>query len=163
MVEGIELTGDPFWGTFGSIATGFFLYFTKTYANHTVFQSYETADGKRIGFQTHTILGKPGRKFEVSIGNARFNNPVNLITAPESAFNTQKGGFFSWASRTSFVPLTVQGFKGNVLFDSEGKFFNKERLVELLTSTAQAQQAESKEARTEWKRQSFKNQRKKKN
>jgi hypothetical protein len=145
------------WGTFGTFATAFMLYFTKTYANNTVFQCYETADHQRVGFQMHTILGKPGRKFEVGLGSAKFLQSVNNITRSDAdrAAEMSKGGLYNKVMRTSFVPSTVKGFDGNVLLDSEGKFYDKERLVALFTAPQELQKAESKETRADWKKQAF--------
>ena len=80
------------------------------------------------------MTGKPGRRFEVSIGNAKFLQSTNNITRndQERVTNMTQAGIFNRAMRTSLVPTLVQGFKGNVLLDSEGKFYDKERLVKIL-------------------------------
>lgn len=164
VVQGINISGDPMWGTFGAFATGFFLYFARTFAHHSIFQCYETADHRRIGFQMHTMFGKPGRKFEVSVGNARFisrNNPM-VRTAEEEELMKAKSALFNKILSTSLVPVVVQGFKGNALFDAEGKFYDKDRLVALLMEPQAVKKAEPKDARLEWKKHAMKNNRKKK-
>lgn len=148
VVQGISLAGDPMWGSFGLLCTGGFLWFTKSYANHTAYQCYQTADGKRIGFQTHTMLGKPGRRFEVNVGNAKFLQRVNDITrthAEREAYAAKNSGIVNKVMSTSYVPASVKGFQGNLLLDSEGTFYNKDRLISLFDAPvpiAQAPQAD---------------------
>lgn len=162
VVQGINIAGDPMWGSFGAFATGFFLYFARTFAHHSIFQCYETADHKRIGFQMHTMFGHPGRKFEVSIGNARFISRNNGMTRSAEEEEAVNGGVFRKILSTSLVPVVVNGFKGNALFDAEGKFYNKERLVSLLLEPQVLKVAEPKDTRQDWKKQTLKNNRKKK-
>ena len=164
VVQGINLAGDPMWGSFGAFATGFFLYFARTFAHHSIFQCYETADHKRIGFQMHTMFGKPGRKFEVSIGNARFiarNNAMTRTTEEEEAMKG-RGAIFSKILSTSLVPVVVNGFQGNALFDAEGKFYDKDRLVTLLLEPQAVKKAEPKDVRQDWRKQALQNNRRKK-
>mmetsp|Transcript_14766 Transcript_14766/g.33186 ORF Transcript_14766/g.33186 Transcript_14766/m.33186 type:complete len:275 (+) Transcript_14766:92-916(+) len=156
VVQGIDLGGDPMWSLVGSFATGLIVFFTRSYAHHSVYQAYESEDGGRIGFQMHTVLGYPGRKFEVSRGKARFITPVNALTrsAEEEQAADKKTGFVGSLMKTSMIPVTVEGFDGNVLFDESGSYYNKDRLVELLTIekvTVEQQTAVSKDTRMEWK------------
>ncbi|RYY83652.1 hypothetical protein EON63_10780 [archaeon] len=60
MFGDIDLGGDPSWSYLGLAATGLFVYFTRHFAHQTVYQSYLSADGKRMGFQVHNLFGSPG-------------------------------------------------------------------------------------------------------
>ena len=71
VIQGIEMGGDPRWGMAGAFGTGLMLYFTKEFAHHAARKAYETADGKRIGFVMHNVMGGLGKRVEVHIGNAR--------------------------------------------------------------------------------------------
>lgn len=64
MFGDIDLGGDPSWGYLGLAATGLFVYFTRHFAHHTVYQSYATLDGRRVGFQVHNLFGNPGESME---------------------------------------------------------------------------------------------------
>lgn len=132
VVEGISLAGDPLWGGVGAIATLGILYFTRVFAHNSVYQAYETEDHKRIGFQMHTIIGKPGRKFEVPIGNVRFISKVNQVTRSPAEIAAMPEGFMSKVFSSSYVPMTIDGFDGNVVIDVDGDFKDKERLVSLV-------------------------------
>jgi hypothetical protein len=105
---------------------------------HAAFQVYETGDGKRLGFQMHDMVGRPGRRVEVSVGNVHFLNKTNDITRSEAEQEAAeaKAGVFNKIAGTSHVPIFVKGMGGNVLIDSEGKFYDKERLVALFNATA---------------------------
>ena len=45
---------------------------------------YETKDGSRIGFQMYNMMGAPGRKIEVDVGNARLANTLQYNLASDS-------------------------------------------------------------------------------
>jgi hypothetical protein len=138
VIEGIALKGDPVWGAIGMVASVGLLWVTRRYAHQTAFQVYETADGKRLGFQMHDMVGRPGRRVEVSVGNVHFLNKTNDITRSEAEQEAAeaKAGVFNKIAGTSHVPIFVKGMGGNVLIDSEGKFYDKERLVALFNATA---------------------------
>lgn len=140
------------WGYFGVAATGLIVYFTRHFAHHVVYQSYLTGDGKRVGFQVHNILGNPGRKFEVSIGNAKFLSPNTALV--ENAGNKS---FIKNLFNSSLIPLRVEGVQGNVLVDKEGLAQEPAiKLIEIL-SKGQAAQVEPKVQRTDyWKKGSSK-------
>ena len=143
VVEGIALAGDPYLGAFGTFSTAFFLFFTKQYANHSAYICYESKDHKRIGFQMHTMFGKPGRKFEAPLGNARFVDNTNSITKADEQDHAarkakKEASVFNKVIANSTVPVIVDGFKGNVLIDSDGTFYDKARLCELLSKPANA-------------------------
>lgn len=164
IVEGINLAGDPFLAYFGTFATGFIAYFGRSYAHHSIYQCYETADSKRIGFQVHTIFGYPGRKFEVNTGNARFIRQLNALTASTDELKAadSKSGILDSMLKTSLIPVVVDGIDGNLLIDQNGKFYNKERLVELLQESKRViKDTEGKLARTEWKKETTRTKRNK--
>ena len=58
---------------------------------------YETPDGSRIGFQMYNMMGAPGRKIEVDVGNARLANTVQYNLASDS-----------------YIPLRLEG-EGHVV------------------------------------------------
>lgn len=134
VVDGINLAGDPTWGYVGMFATGFLLFFSRSFAHHSCYRCYESADRKRIGFQVHTMLGNPGRKFEVAIGNARFASNKKYTALGSNVIGAElgKGGFLSSVMRTSMVPIRVEGIAGNILLDQYGTFNNDKRLIQLV-------------------------------
>lgn len=115
VIQGIEMGGDPRWGMAGAFGTGLMMYFTKEFAHHAARKAYETADGNRIGFVMHNILGGLGKKVEVHVGNARVIN--------------RKGGSTFGAS---LIPVRVKGLGKNVLLDDKGSFYEHRRLFDLL-------------------------------
>ena len=149
--QGINFGGDPRWGFVGAAGTLLIFYATREYSSHAAYYVYETADGRRLGFQLHTILGLPGRKIEASIGNVRLANTIASSTG------------------SSFVPLRVEGVGKNVLIDRDGTYYANGRLMELLqagaaprtgsavaggsSSRASAAVLDSKENRVTWKKQ----------
>ena len=157
VIQGINLGGDPTWAYFGSFATAAIIYFSRTYAHHSVYQCYESQDGKRIGFQVHTLWGYPGRKFEVGIGNARFlskSNPimVNVYGIEDNNSSSSNKGVVSHLLKTTMIPIAVDGFKGNLLLDEHGLYSNKQRLAELL-SVDKGKEVDSKQIRKQWSQQ----------
>jgi len=116
VVQGIEIGGSLGWGMVGAFGTGAILFFSREYAHHAVSRSYLSDDGKRIGFQVYTVLGYPGRKYEVPIGNARLMRTQSL--------------FFS-----SVTPVSVEGMGKNLLLDPRGAFYEDGKLLQLLSMT----------------------------
>lgn len=147
VVEGLSLAGDPFWGIFGSLATGGIIYFTRTFAHSSIYQAYETEDHQRIGFQTHTLFGKPGRKFEVPLGNVRFIQKPNQLTRTEeeTAASKDQGGIVNKMLASSYVPMKVDGFGSNVIVDVDGHFVDKARFVELVSEPTKVIKNNAKE------------------
>ena len=150
--HGIAFGGDPSWGYIGMAGTVIIFYCTREYSQHAAYYAYETADGKRLGFQLHTMLGFPGRKIEASIGNVRLAN-------------TMSSGMGS-----SFIPLRVEGVGKNVLIDRDCTYYANGRLMELLKvgnssrggvrsndgegkTMISSRMLDSKEHRIEWKKQ----------
>ena len=152
--HGIAFGGDPSWGYIGIAGTVIIFYCTREYSQHAAYYAYETADGKRLGFQLHTMLGFPGRKIEASIGNVRLANTM------------------SSSMGSSFVPLRVEGVGKNVLIDRDCTYYANGRLMELLkvgnsnsggvvrsedgegkATMISSRMLDSKEHRIEWKKQ----------
>ena len=154
VVQGVHLGGDFRWGVFGAFGTGLMYWVTQQYAHHAVSKCYESPDGLRLGFQMHTMLGRPGRKVECSVGNAYILDRAKKQAA--SAFGS------------SYVPLRVKGIDKNILIDRTGSFFvpkggeEQERPLPLLMqllqrgeesraqSTDVRQAASDKEGRIQW-------------
>lgn len=138
--------GSPTWGYLGAVATGFIVYFGREYAHHCVYRGYESADGKRLGFQMYTVLGYPGRKIEVSIGKAKILSPAkvvqlleekrNLISNGEEVEDIPKKGIVgfleSLSSQSSTVPVRVEGIEGNLLIDHHAEYSNDFQLLDML-------------------------------
>mmetsp|Transcript_10212 Transcript_10212/g.16762 ORF Transcript_10212/g.16762 Transcript_10212/m.16762 type:complete len:265 (-) Transcript_10212:341-1135(-) len=162
VIEGIDLGGDPTWAMVGSFATGLFVFFSRSYAHHSVFQCYESQDGERLGFQMHTILGRPGRKIEVGLGKARFiSPPTALLEGKEIAEEKANQSVVSSLLKTSMIPVSIDGFEGNALFDEGGKYYDKHRLVELLSKPInEIRGVDEKDSRTAWKKQVSKSRKK---
>lgn len=95
------------------------MYFARQYAHHAIHMGYLSADGKRLGFQLHNVLGNPGRKIEFNVGDARLIR--NLA-----------GSSFLPLSK-SLVPVKVVGLSNNVLLDRDGTYYDKERFISLLS------------------------------
>eukprot|EP00386_Alphamonas_edax_P001638 GDKI01004931.1.p1 GENE.GDKI01004931.1~~GDKI01004931.1.p1 ORF type:complete len:140 (-),score=23.72 GDKI01004931.1:60-416(-) len=95
----------------------------------------------------HTIFGKPGRKFEIPIGNARFISKVNQITRTEEEIAALPDGFMSKVFSSSYVPMAVNGFDGNVIIDIDGDFKDKARLVELVNEPEKVLRENAKEVK----------------
>jgi hypothetical protein len=132
IVNGINLAGeaDVMWGYVGMAATGLIVFFTRHFANNAVFQSYLSADKHRIGFQVHNLLGEPGRKFEVPIGNAKFLSPDQMKEK-----NAAKDSLAKSLFKSSMIPLRVEGISSNILLDNEGLIKGSEEtqlLIDLL-------------------------------
>ena len=133
---------DSRWGIVGAFGTGVMFWGTTQFAHHAAYTSYETADGLRVGFQMHNVLGNPGRKIEAS--------PANIVRGPDS----------TWGFSNKLVPLRISGMgkvrlsiifmttvliffsslniadllriRQNVLIDSSGKFYGNNRLISLI-------------------------------
>jgi hypothetical protein len=120
---GFSLLGDtPQMGVIGALGTGVILGATYNYAHHYVWRAYESADGRRVGFQFYTMLGKPGRKVEVVKGNAHLLNVDSLR-------NTNK---LVGAMMGSSVPVKVKNLTFNVLLDAKGAFDEDDKLFDML-------------------------------
>ncbi len=152
MFGDIDLGGDPSWGYAGLLATGLFVYFTRHFAHQTVYQAYLSADHRRLGFQMHNLFGNPGRKIEVSVGNAKF---LDAQMNKDKLFGkAQPGRAKNWLLNSSLLPLRVEGIKGNVLVDQQGMLQHDCKLLTLLSEPGKAQ-VDKKEIRDEWRKTFF--------
>lgn len=134
------------------------MYFTRKFAHHAVYQIHITPDGKRMGIQVHNIFGKPGKKYEVPIGNVKllkYLDPTSIVKADKPDKGSSLMNLFS---TTSSIPFSVEGFTGgNLLLDRDGLesgVFNSPKLVTLLNP--KESQVDPKNQRVNW-RKSFKN------
>lgn len=152
MAQGIDLSVHPMWAAFGVTLTGAVAFFTRSFARSAVLHAYETSDGKRIGVQTHTMLGFPGEKIEFPIGNAQLFEPkekyINTNQTPEPSGGL-KGFFFS----TSQIPVKLVGHKRNLVIDKKGVYYENYRLLDLLSASAAADAVKVDRAeRINWKK-----------
>jgi hypothetical protein len=179
------------WSYFGGVATICMFYVGRKYAHHSVHQAYESADGKRLGFQMLNMFGSPCRKVEVSIGNARAVIPKDVVDilerkrtkAKRAAELKASGGkdpdeeeeskslhekkitsVLPFLGKGSSIPIVVKGFKGgNVLLDEGGKYFENEKLLEMLLEPSgilaaagvKSSAEKAKEERVQWRREAM--------
>lgn len=87
------------------------VFLTKVYASYAVNTIYITADGKRLGYQVHSFLGKPGRMFEVSLGRSRIVDGSDI--GP--------------------VVISIEGFGKNFVVSDREQFYKNQKLQELLS------------------------------
>lgn len=131
---GYSIVASPWFGFAGLAGTSIILYVTRMFSRNAIAECYETADGQRLGFRMHNMLGNPGRRFEVPIGNARFSNMrVSSFTK-------------------SMVGVKIDGIKYNCVMDRDGDFVEPDRLRALLLADKQVNITDSKEHRIAWKK-----------
>jgi hypothetical protein len=136
LLEGNSVVASPMFGVVGGFMTVVIAYTTREYARNAVCLCYETADGKRLGFQTHNILGNPGRKLETPVGNAKIANmKVSSFTS-------------------NLIALKLEGMKYNLLLDKDAEYMNEDRLMEILNAQ-RVDLIDSKENRIAWRKQVF--------
>jgi hypothetical protein len=104
VIHGIDLGGKPIYGYAGLVVTGFLAVVTRTYAHNAIRYSYVSADGQRLGFQMHTMLGFPGHKIEAKPANVEFEENAKV-----------RGGV---------VRLKIKGLDKFVLLDYDGDYFD---------------------------------------
>lgn len=139
------------WAAFGVTLTGLVSFFTRSYAHSAVLQAYETADGRRIGVQTHTILGFPGQKVEFPIGNAHLLQPKENYLDP-SLSKDESGSIKSMFFSNTQIPVKLAGFKSNLVFDKKGSYYEDYRLLDLLSASAASEAVKvDKAERVNWK------------
>jgi hypothetical protein len=112
----------PSMGVAGLFGTGLIFAATYNYSHHYVYRAYESADGKRLGFQFHNILGNVGKKVECMKGNATALK-VDSFRNKNAVTRSMMG---------SSLPINVKGVKFNVLLDQAGEFDSEGRLLEML-------------------------------
>lgn len=151
VVQGIDLSVHPMWAAFGVTLTGAVAYFSRTFAHSAVLQAYETADGKRIGVQTHTILGFPGQKIEFPIGSAELFEAKEKYLDPK--FQEQPTGIKGMIFSNSQIPVKLTGHKTNLVLDRKGVYYENYRLFDLLSPSAAAEAVKvDKAERMNWKK-----------
>jgi hypothetical protein len=69
VMNGIEMGGDIKWPIIGMCGTAIMVVSTRLYSRNCVRQAYLTPDGRRLGFQVHTIFAVAGPKFEALLSN----------------------------------------------------------------------------------------------
>ncbi len=157
VVEGISLAMEPWWGYLGSFLTFVIVGLTNQYSHSAVAQAYESADGKRIGFQMHNMFGNPGRKIEVSIGNARL--VLNKATAyTETVDEATKTVVRSLVPKNKQIPVHAEGFRFNLLLDKNGDFYDNYRVFDVLATSKEQMllKETAKDMRSEWREQATK-------
>lgn len=171
VVQGIDLAGDPTWGYIGCAGTGALMYFTKYFSGSAVLKSYISADGKRIGFQVHDLVGRPGKKYEVAKGNAKFARASQdkelreemVYSDSHLNFDEKEKGNKDKATAalskpvtkvfdTSLIPVRLQGLEGrNLLIDKSALHQHDGKLLSLLLS-AEEVKIQSKEDCNRWRK-----------
>jgi hypothetical protein len=130
---GTSLVASPWFGFAGAVGTFAVLFITRMYSRNAICQVWESADGKRLGFRMHNMLGNPGRSIEVPIGNARFSN------AKISTFSKH------------MVALKIEGVPNNCVMDKDGNYHDPGRLRALLQAE-KTDLTDLKEHRKAWKK-----------
>lgn len=69
VMNGIEMGGDIKWPIIGMCGTAIMIVSTRLYSRNCVRQAYLTPDGRRLGFQVHTIFAVAGPKVEALVSN----------------------------------------------------------------------------------------------
>ncbi len=114
------LATSPLWTYLGLTGTGLIFFFTKMFANRVICLTYENPETKRLGFQTYTLFGTPGRKIEVK--------PVNVTFGKESL-------------KTSLLPIKIIGLDYRLLLDRDGYYYDNGRLRDILHTSAEIQRS----------------------
>lgn len=109
VVNGIDLGGNPLWGYIGLGVSALILATSREFSKYTVYRAYVSADGFRVGFQVHSLLGGLGRKFEAM--------PINMRIE---------------SSSRQFIPVSVVGMDKPVLVDTRGNFYGNSVLQAIL-------------------------------
>lgn len=126
VVEGIDLAGDPTWGYVGCAATVGFLFFTRHFAHHTIHRAYLIEEGKRMRLQVHTMLGSPGKTYEIGTGVARFlsnkqqEDVMKELADDKIAEKSENPSFATRVMESTFVPIRVPGVNSNLVVDKYG-------------------------------------------
>lgn len=152
-MQGIDLAGDPMWGYVGSFCTGGFLFFTKYFANHTIYRAHLSNKGKRMGIQVHTMFGAPGKKYEFATGDAEFVSKkqqselaAELSNAQQSVSDVKVPSLVARFMDSSFFPIRVKGINGNCVVDKSALVDYDQRFFELLSKGQDAKlEIESRE------------------
>lgn len=138
VISGIDLAGDPLWGYVGCFATSGFLFFTRHFAHHTIGRAYLVEGGKRLRLQMHTMLGTPGKTYEVAPNLVRFvsdkqkTEVLSELAQDKLAEKAENPSFASRVLESSFVPLRINGVDSNFVVDKYGLKDFDQRLAHLV-------------------------------
>jgi hypothetical protein len=134
VVHGIELGMEPYWGYFGTFATALIAFLARSYAHGAIIQAYESADGKRLGFQLHNMMGYPGRKIEVNIGQAKLLSPKETYLKSDGVAVAPSSLGSKFFPNSNQIPVRVDGWRLNILLDKQGKYYEDHRIFDLLST-----------------------------
>lgn len=143
-IDGATFLSNPWWGYMGGIASAGIFYVTKKFSQNSVYKAYLSADGERLGFQMHTIIGSPGRKVEFALGNAKLLQKVSKADMDKPG----QSGFLS----TTALPVSVEGLEFNALLDKKGTYYENAMILDLLTAPDELKNVASKQDRLAWKK-----------
>lgn len=137
-MSGIDLAGDPLWGYVGCFATSGFLFFTRHFAHHTIGRAYLVEEGKRLRLQVHTMLGTPGKTYEVAPNLVRFvsekqkTEVLQELAQDKLAEKAENPSFATRVMDSSFVPLRITGVDSNFVVDKYGLKDYEQKFAHLL-------------------------------
>lgn len=113
VIQGISLGGNPNYGILGLAVSALIVYTTRMFAHYNIRYGYISADGQRIGFQMHTVLGFPGRKIEAMPNNVNFEPDAKV--------------------RSGSVRLEVKGLDRYAILNTVGYYFDDAVLKKILS------------------------------
>jgi hypothetical protein len=109
-------------------------YYGRLVAGSTISRIYEVPEKTHLKFQLYSLYGFSGTIVEIPHGIARFANQNNVLTNETLAKIRAERGFFARLVESSNVSLHVPTFEEGVDFDSNGVFYDKDRLVQILSN-----------------------------
>lgn len=115
VVQGIEMGGDVKWPILGMCGTAVMFFSTRLYSRNCVRQAYLSADGRRLGFQLHTIFAVAGPKVEAAVHN------TSLVGREQQQLLMKQ-----------VVPVKLEGMSRNLLLDGDGIFYDNGALLRML-------------------------------
>ena len=107
--------GDVRWPIVGAFGTAIMIACTRMYSRNCIRSAYLTEDGKRLGFQVHTIFGVAGPKVEASISNC-------ILASDEQQKIVMR----------QLIPVQLEGLTRNLLLDGDGIYYDGGKLIKLL-------------------------------
>lgn len=119
VVQGVDLGGDIKWPILGMCGTAVMFFSTRLYSRNCVRQAYLTPDGKRLGFQLHTIFAVAGPKVEAAVPNC------HLVGRQQQTLVMKQ-----------VIPIKLEGMTRNLLLDGDGIFYDSGVLVKMLEDNA---------------------------
>lgn len=109
------MLADPMWETLGLMGTGLIFFLSSVFTRLTIRRAYLSSDGKRLGFETYTMLGGGGRKIEAPLGNVSMEPLGNKPNA-------------------SWLRIAIIGLEKPLLMAADGIFHNRPELIRLLNT-----------------------------